>query len=137
MLTSFAGADTAAGIVLQDGSGLSRSNQVQPVALAALLGRAARDPRLRPLLTGLPVAGFDGTLTLRFLGPGAAPAAGEVRAKTGTLEGVSALAGLVRTASGRLLAFDLTAEGTLRAGTPGAEAALDDLAAVLASCGCR
>ena len=137
VLTSFAGADTAAGIVLQDGSGLSRSNQVQPVALAALLGRAARDPRLRPLLTGLPVAGFDGTLTLRFLGPGAAPAAGEVRAKTGTLEGVSALAGLVRTASGRLLAFDLTAEGTLRAGTPGAEAALDDLAAVLASCGCR
>lgn len=137
VLAAFAGPEAAAGIMLQDGSGLSRSDRVQPVALAGLLGRAALDPRLRPLLTGLPVAGFDGTLTARFQGPRAAPAAGEVRAKTGTLEGVSALAGLVRTASGRLLAFDLTAAGAFSAGTLGAEAALDDLAAALASCGCR
>ena len=55
------------------------------------------------------MAGFAGTLADRFRTAPAAAAAGEVRAKTGTLEGVSALAGLVRTAGGRLLVFDLTA----------------------------
>ena len=64
------------------------------------------------------------------------PAAGEVRAKTGTLEGVSALAGLVRTADGRLLAFDVTPT-PCRSGDPGRGGALDPVAAALAGCGCR
>ncbi len=62
------------------------------------------------MLSGLPVAGFSGTLADRYREGGGLPAAGAVRAKTGTLNGVSALAGLVRTADGRLLAFDLTAD---------------------------
>ena len=113
-----------------------RNDRVRPAAVAALLVRAASSERLRPLLTGLPVAGFDGTLAERFRSPATLPAAGIVRAKTGTLEGVSALAGLVRTRDGRLLAFDLTADGVALGATWGAEAALDALAAALASCGC-
>jgi D-alanyl-D-alanine carboxypeptidase/D-alanyl-D-alanine-endopeptidase (penicillin-binding protein 4) len=91
------------------------------------------------VLTGLPVAGFSGTLSERYRKPaaGAGLGAGVVRAKTGTLNGVSALAGLVRTADGRLLAFALTADGVPLGATKQAEAALDRLAAALAACGCR
>lgn len=131
-------------IALVDGSGLSRSNRLEPAALTRLLARvasgdgSATSERLAPVLTGLPVAGFSGTLDDRFDRADALPAAGVVRAKTGTLDGVSALAGLVRTAEGRLLAFDLTAQGVpFGAATLRAEAALDRLAAALAACGCR
>ena len=129
------GADAVA---LQDGSGLSRADRLQPAALTRLLAGAASgdDPRLAPLLTGLPVAGFDGTLAKRYRGGPALPGAGSVRAKTGTLDGVSALAGLVRTADGRLLAFDLTATDVAPGIRGRAEDALDALAATLASCGC-
>lgn len=131
-------------IALVDGSGLSRLNRLAPAALTRLLARVAADDgsataeRLSPVLTGLPVAGFSGTLDDRYRLADALPAAGVVRAKTGTLDGVSALAGLVRTADGRLLAFDLTAQGVpFGVATLQAEAALDRLAAALASCGCR
>ncbi len=129
----------AGSFALADGSGLSRQDRVRTAGIAALLSRAARDDagRLAPILTGLPVAGFDGTLADRFRTGPAAPAAGQVRAKTGTLEGVSALAGLVRTAEGRLLVFDVTADAVPAGGTLAAEAALDRVAATLASCGCR
>ena len=127
----------AGAVTLVDGSGLSRLDRLQPAAVTRLLARAGTDERLAPLLSGLPVAGFDGTLARRFRTGGALPAAGAVRAKTGTLNGVSALAGLVRTADGRLLAFDVTADGVPLGATRGAEAALDRLAGALASCGCR
>ncbi|MCW2614914.1 MAG: D-alanyl-D-alanine carboxypeptidase/D-alanyl-D-alanine-endopeptidase, partial [Frankiales bacterium] len=128
---------SADAVALVDGSGLSRLDRLQPAALTRLLARAGTEDRLAPVLTGLPVAGFDGTLARRYRSGGGLPAAGAVRAKTGTLNGVSALAGLVRTADGRLLAFDLTADGVPLGATRGAEAALDRLAAALASCGCR
>lgn len=149
---SFAGASQAleqvlaplgldpADIVLADGSGLSRSTRISPADITRLLVRAASgsDPRLAPLVSSLPVAGFHGTLAGRFrTGTAAAPAAGSVRAKTGTLDGVSALAGVVRTAEGRLLAFDLVADGVPLGANKGAEAALDRLASSLAACGCR
>jgi D-alanyl-D-alanine carboxypeptidase/D-alanyl-D-alanine-endopeptidase (penicillin-binding protein 4) len=122
-----------------DGSGLSRDDRVQPAALTALLSRVARAPdgRLSAVLSGLPVAGFDGTLEKRFRTGGSVPAAGEVRAKTGTLEGVSALAGYVRTADGRLLAFDVSLDAVPVGATRAAEAALDAVATALAGCGCR
>jgi D-alanyl-D-alanine carboxypeptidase/D-alanyl-D-alanine-endopeptidase (penicillin-binding protein 4) len=82
------------------------------------------------------VAGFDGTLERRYRkGPGL-PAAGVVRAKTGTLNGVSALAGLVRTRDGRLLAFDFTADSVPLSLALASQTALDRLAAALAGCGC-
>jgi D-alanyl-D-alanine carboxypeptidase/D-alanyl-D-alanine-endopeptidase (penicillin-binding protein 4) len=119
---------------LHDASGLSPKDTVQPGALSRLLAAAAQDPRFGPLLSGLPVAGFDGTLAKRYR---TSPAAGEVRAKTGTLNGVSALAGLVRTRDGAVLAFAFTANGIPLTGTLQAQAALDRLATVLAACGCR
>jgi serine-type D-Ala-D-Ala carboxypeptidase/endopeptidase (penicillin-binding protein 4) len=146
---SFAGAAAASRAVLDrlglpaggdrlvDGSGLSLADRVTPALLVALLRAAAGPdrPELRALLSGLPVSGYDGTLDDRFRGP-AAPAAGQVRAKTGTLTGVSSLAGLVRTRGGRLLAFAVVADRVAPAGTLGAEAALDSAAAALARCGC-
>jgi D-alanyl-D-alanine carboxypeptidase/D-alanyl-D-alanine-endopeptidase (penicillin-binding protein 4) len=129
---------TPGAIRLFDGSGLSRLDRVQPGALTRLLAAVAgadRD-RLSPVLSGLPVAGFDGTLERRYRkGPGL-PAAGAVRAKTGTLNGISALAGLVRTKDGRLLAFDFTADSVPFSMTLASQTALDRLAAVLAGCGC-
>jgi D-alanyl-D-alanine carboxypeptidase/D-alanyl-D-alanine-endopeptidase (penicillin-binding protein 4) len=130
------GVDTT-GLRLVDGSGLSTHDRVRASVLAKLLLLAAspKHPVLRPVIDGLPVAGFTGTLTDRFDGHPAALAAGDVRAKTGTLAGVSALAGLTLDGDGRLLAFVLLAK---RPGGPEpAEAALDAAAAALASCGCR
>ena len=82
--------------VLYDGSGLSRSNRLSAATLVQVLQVAARvdQPALRALITGLPVAGFTGSLANRFAEADAV-ALGDVRAKTGTLSGVSSLAGLV------------------------------------------
>ncbi len=131
------GGPVAAALAVQDGSGLSRDSRLSPATLARLLALVARTEgnRYGPLLSGLPVAGFDGTLQRRYRGPAAA-AAGVVRGKTGTLSGTSALAGLLRTSDGRLLAFDLTADAVPPGANRAAEVALDTLAAQLVGCGC-
>ncbi|MCP3821677.1 D-alanyl-D-alanine carboxypeptidase/D-alanyl-D-alanine-endopeptidase [Streptomyces sp. A3M-1-3] len=112
-----------------DGSGLNRDDKVSAAFLTGLLVRAADParPQLRPVLTGLPVAGFTGTLSKRY-GDGS-PVGGLVRAKTGTLNGVNTLAGTVVDANGRLLAFAFMASGTL--GKDAAESALDRLASAV------
>jgi len=122
-----------AGDRLLDGSGLSAQDRVTPALLAALL-RAAADPDqpgLHALVPGLPVSGYLGTLDDRYRTGPAAVAAGEVRAKTGTLDGVSSLAGLVRGADGRLLVFAVVADRVPAGGTLPAEAAMDEVAAAL------
>ncbi len=130
------GLDTA-GLTLRDGSGLARANRVSPRLLTTLLSRAADpdEPRLRRLLSALPVAGFTGTLAHRYDAPPAIRGAGLVRAKTGTLLKVSALAGTVLDADGRLLAFALLAEAS--PDVLAAERVLDRAATALARCGCR
>lgn len=126
------------GLVLADNSGLSRDDRVTVTALTQLLRLAASadHPQLRSVAVGLPVGGFSGTLSQRF-GTGATVGAGVVRAKTGTLDGVSSLAGYATDADGRLLAFAFVSNGVPVGSTTKAEAALDKLAAVLAGCGCR
>jgi len=121
-------------IRLLDGSGLSRDNRLTPAVLTQVLVAAAdpANPRLRPLLTGLPVAAFSGSLSDRFHDDGSSDGAGVVRAKTGTLSGVSALAGVVTTEDGRLLAFAVLADRLSR----WAEPDLDRIAATLAGCRC-
>lgn len=84
--------------------------------------------------SGLPVAGFTGTLAERYDSESARAGRGVVRAKTGTLTGVSSLAGTVRDRDGRLLVFAVLTQG---ADTDAARTALDEFAAALAGCGCR
>lgn len=129
------------GTVLVDGSGLSTADRVRPRLLGALLAVAAtpaQGPRdtdfLRPILTGLPVAGGDGTLEDRFDAGASADGRGVVRAKTGTLTGVSSLAGVVTDADGRLLVFALISNGRSPATV---RPRLDAIAAALSRCGCR
>jgi D-alanyl-D-alanine carboxypeptidase/D-alanyl-D-alanine-endopeptidase (penicillin-binding protein 4) len=124
-----------AGLRLYDASGLSRDDRVTPRSLVAVLRLAADgEPDLAPILAGLPVAGFTGTLADRYRADATNSAAGLARAKTGTLAGVSALAGQVVDADGRLLVFAFLADH-VPLPTP-AEDVLDRLATALAACGC-
>lgn len=121
------------GALLRDGSGLNRRDRLTTGLLTALLARAADPdrPELRPVLTGLPVAGFSGTLQGRYTDADATTGSGLIRAKTGTLTGVNSLAGTVVGPGGRLLAFAFLAEKAPAPDT--AQRALDHLSAELAS----
>ncbi|WP_253194738.1 D-alanyl-D-alanine carboxypeptidase/D-alanyl-D-alanine-endopeptidase [Streptomyces sp. MP131-18] len=121
---------------IADASGLDRDGRLTAALLTRVLALAAdpERPELRSALTGLPVAGFTGTLTGRYDGSGGA-GAGLVRAKTGTLTGVNTLAGTAATPDGRVLAFAFLASDTTSA--DGAQDALDTAAAALATCACR
>ncbi|CDD83436.1 d-alanyl-D-alanine carboxypeptidase/D-alanyl-D-alanine-endopeptidase [Bacteroides sp. CAG:462] len=95
-----------------DGSGVSLYNYLSPDLLLAFLRSAYRDPQVfAALWDALPVAGVDGTLAHRMK---ASPAHRRVRAKTGTLTGVSSLAGYARTEDGRMLAFVIINQNVLR-----------------------
>jgi D-alanyl-D-alanine carboxypeptidase/D-alanyl-D-alanine-endopeptidase (penicillin-binding protein 4) len=120
---------------LYDGSGLSRHDRLDALTLVQVLQLAATTdhPELRPVLTGLPVASFNGSLEGRFEHTAGQ---GWVRAKTGTLSGTSALAGLATDARGRLVVFAFVSNHVPIVGTLEARAALDHLAAVLAACRC-
>ena len=84
----------ANGLVVKDGSGLSKANRLTAVQVAELLLALSKDAKFEPLFKGLPVGGVTGTLTDRFLET-APSAVGLVRAKTGTLNGTTNLAGFV------------------------------------------
>jgi len=125
---------------LVDGSGLSPQDAIAPATLVKVLELATADSRVRPLLAGLPVAGFSGTLSAgqSVFGGISGAALGSVRAKTGNLGTVTALAGLVTDKTGTPLVFafmadQIPAEGMLQS----AANAIDKAAAALANCGCR
>ena len=79
------------GLRLTDGSGLDRGNQVTCRTLVAALG-LGNQPGMRAIWDGLPVAGVNGTLIDQLANT---PLAGKVRGKTGSLDGVSGLLGMV------------------------------------------
>jgi D-alanyl-D-alanine carboxypeptidase/D-alanyl-D-alanine-endopeptidase (penicillin-binding protein 4) len=92
----------AAGLVLDNGSGLSRSERITPALMAGLLRTAQAGPQAAELLAALPIAGLDGTMSRRLK---ASPAAGLARLKTGTLRDAVGLAGFVPDAAGRTWVF--------------------------------
>jgi D-alanyl-D-alanine carboxypeptidase/D-alanyl-D-alanine-endopeptidase (penicillin-binding protein 4) len=125
------GIDTTA-MVLADGSGVSRYNLVTAGQIVALLAYMAGRADLAPaFLAALPAAGVDGTLEDRMRGTVAERA---VRAKTGSLSGVSALSGYVSTAGGERLAFSLLMEFFPGSVAP-RRAVQDSIAAALAGFG--
>lgn len=93
------------GLIMRDGSGLSRYNYVTPQTLVTILTHVDRDDRLRgPFESALPVAGRDGTLERRMAGT---PAEGNAHAKTGSIANARALSGYVTTADGERLVFSI------------------------------
>jgi D-alanyl-D-alanine carboxypeptidase/D-alanyl-D-alanine-endopeptidase (penicillin-binding protein 4) len=128
----------SAGLRLADVSGLALGNRVSARQLSDVVRAitSGAEPKLRAAIGGFPVAALTGTLGDRYTDPSTARGAGLVRAKTGTLNSVSALSGYVVDADGRLLVFSFIGNG-LTPGAAGNKAALDRSASVLASCGCR
>ncbi|WP_084705818.1 D-alanyl-D-alanine carboxypeptidase [Prauserella rugosa] len=154
------------GVTLNDGSGLSVDNRIPAQLLTEIIAVAAgsddaggspgeqpsspaessepdagsgasRTETLRPILSGLPVAGGTGTLSARYDDGVPAQGRGWVRAKTGTIPsiGTNALTGYVVTVEGRVLAFSLITSGARN--TDAAREALDTMTATLRECGCR
>jgi D-alanyl-D-alanine carboxypeptidase/D-alanyl-D-alanine-endopeptidase (penicillin-binding protein 4) len=98
-----AGVDTS-GVVMADGSGLSRHDLVTPDSVAQVLRIMAEGPHARTFIDSLPVMSVDGTLGARLQGSRAAE---RVRAKTGTMTHVRSLSGYVTTMKGERLAFSI------------------------------
>ena len=112
---SRASIDTAK-LVLADGSGVSRYNLTSADMIVQLLQAMSKDPgHFETFYNSLPIAGVDGSLSNRMKG---STAQGNLHAKTGTLSGVSALSGYVRTADGELLAFSMLMQNFTTASWP-------------------
>lgn len=92
-------------VALVDGSGLSDTNRVSPSVFVALLGHMASGDLWEPYWASLPEAGNRRELGRMYR----TAAAGNLRAKTGTISGVSALSGVVRSATGERIAFSIIA----------------------------
>ncbi len=90
--------------ILNDGSGLSRHNLISPEALVQTLRIMANSPWANIYRNSLPVAGVSGTLSRRFRN---SFAEGNVQAKTGTISGVSGLAGYIQSANFEPLIFSI------------------------------
>jgi serine-type D-Ala-D-Ala carboxypeptidase/endopeptidase (penicillin-binding protein 4) len=127
-------------IRLVDGSGLSPRDRIAPNAEVQLvrLAASASRPGLRAVITGLPVAGFSGTLA-----PGGSvfPDVGQaglgvLRAKTGNLSTVVSLAGIAEARDGQLFAFAFMADRLSSSGLDAGASDLTRLATALAGCGC-
>jgi D-alanyl-D-alanine carboxypeptidase/D-alanyl-D-alanine-endopeptidase (penicillin-binding protein 4) len=131
------GVDTA-GLVFNDGSGLSPSDRMTAKAFTQMLLGAAGS-QASSVFESLPVAGYSGTLGNRF--GTAEDGQGVVRAKTGTLTqpiGVISLTGTLTTADGRQLIFSLISNGHTASveGTEAVEAAMDEITTAVSLCGC-
>ncbi|HZY10312.1 MAG TPA: D-alanyl-D-alanine carboxypeptidase/D-alanyl-D-alanine-endopeptidase, partial [Bacteroidota bacterium] len=92
-------------LILADGSGMSFYNVVSPDMLTQILQKQyEQKENFQRFLESLPISGVDGTLKNRMK---QTRAEGNVKAKTGTITGVSALSGYVKTADDKLLAFSI------------------------------
>ena len=98
---------------ITDGSGISLYNYVSPQLLLEYLKYAYHHPIIfQPFYESLPIAGIDGTLEHRMK---KTKAYRNVRAKTGTVKGVSSLAGYAKASNGHLLAFVIINQNVMKA----------------------
>ncbi len=95
------GADSD-GVVVRDGSGLSRHDYVTPETIVRILDAMRQRDDFKVFYDALPIGGVDGTIANRMKNT---PAQGNVHAKTGTVDRSHALSGYVTTADGKLLLF--------------------------------
>ena len=102
-----------AGIKVADGSGLSEGNRLSAAALVSVLEYVSGTALWDTFLATLPEAGRRGELPRMFR----TPAARNLRAKTGTLDGVSALSGMVRSIDGERILFSIVANGVRESAT--------------------
>jgi len=110
-----AGADLS-GLRLADASGLSKNNQLTADAITCLLRHMwLRSAHAGVFFDSLPIAGVDGTLKKRMVGTAAE---NNLRAKTGTMRGVSSLSGYVITRGGEPLCFAILMNGFTGDPTP-------------------
>jgi serine-type D-Ala-D-Ala carboxypeptidase/endopeptidase (penicillin-binding protein 4) len=120
---------------LVDVSGLSVEDRLTAETLDEAVSTAVGpdEPKLRPLVDLLPIAGGSGTLSNRFLDTDAGRASiGLLRAKTGSLTATNSLVGIVTDASERVLTFALISNNA----GPTGRTAIDAFAATMRSCGC-
>jgi D-alanyl-D-alanine carboxypeptidase/D-alanyl-D-alanine-endopeptidase (penicillin-binding protein 4) len=113
-----------ADVVMDNGSGLSRTERISALEMATMLRAAYRSRWAPEFVASLPLAGIDGTLRSRMQ----KTAAGSVRLKTGHLDGVTAVAGYVTSESGKtyvLVSFINDARIDTGAGEPVHEALVD------------
>ncbi len=121
------------GMALSDGSGLSNLDRVAAQTLGSILMLSAQGT-FGGIAPSLAIAGFTGTLADRFTSARQSNAAGFVRAKTGTLNDVVTLAGIVPDVDGRVLVFAVMANDI--ASITGARSVVDQIATKLRACGC-
>lgn len=119
------------GLVIDNGSGLSRSERIAPSQLAAVLQAVLASAWAPEFLSSLPIAGLDGTMRRRLAG---SPAVARARIKTGTLNGVTAIAGVVQDANNQPCIVVAFVNHEL-AGSGGGRAALDALIGWVAASG--
>jgi len=121
----------AAGYRAENGSGLFDATAVSARQLTTVLRAAHRDYRIGPdLVASLPVGGVDGTLARRWHGH---PAQGRVRAKTGTLDKVTTLAGYLAVDSEHALGFAILVNDIPPGQRASARTAADDIIDALAA----
>ncbi len=109
-----------ASLRIVDGSGLARGNQVTPNLLVEVMAELCDGPHSRLFVENLARGGKDGTLRRRFRKNPAVGAA--VHAKTGTINGVKSLSGIVRTRAGKLRLFSILMNRRKGTSTRGASA---------------
>jgi D-alanyl-D-alanine carboxypeptidase/D-alanyl-D-alanine-endopeptidase (penicillin-binding protein 4) len=111
------------GLVLENGSGLSRLERITPIQMGGLLLAGLHSPWAPEFQSSIPIVAVDGTMRRRLHG---SPAAGRARMKTGTLSNVVALAGYVPDATGKPLVVVAMVNSNL-AGNGRGRAVLDTL----------
>ncbi|MEO8838079.1 MAG: D-alanyl-D-alanine carboxypeptidase/D-alanyl-D-alanine-endopeptidase, partial [Herbaspirillum sp.] len=86
------------GLVIENGSGLSRNERITPRTMGRMLVAAFDSPLMPEFVSSLPLVGFDGTMRHRLT---TRSVAGNAHIKTGSLQDVKAVAGYVLAASGK------------------------------------